>query len=595
MHARPLLVLASAFLLGPTCVHGQGSAKAATCVVSFDLEDGTFPAGWTNQTVERQDAQGNGLGEFVEAWTVGNAQEANGGGFFPVPDRPTGNRFLMANDDAAPCNCAMGEVALTSPVIDLTGRAGMALQLRVFHEQTLGAGPAFLDAFDGTEWQVLLEIPAVEGEWQDLFLDLSAYDGNPGFRFRFRWSDGNVWSSGIAIDDICLMDRLPSDLSILQLFTHDPGRSAFDSSVRSLRYRTLPAEQADSVTAAVEVMNQGQLPIAAFDLALTLTQAAGTVQADLTGLSALAPGERRLVVLPTLPLTAEVGPVDLTVQATVSGTDGDLTDNTATATFTLTGDGWANGYGEMGCDEGAFDGSLGGTDPWVVAQRMEIVTPGSVAQGISAVIGGDAAGGQVVRAILFDHELAFVDTSTRHTLTPEDIQRGVNGEPLFLPLASAPSLEPGDYFVGFQRLENEVTTTLSVGTSGNGPLGASVLLTGTTFVVNYLERTPMVRLHLSAFGVGMEEGTMAGTSPLQVFPNPVVNNVVVTLDLATGGPVRMDLQDASGRLAQSLWQGTLPTGEQRFTLPLERIPNGIYLLTVRTGTDILTQRIIVAR
>lgn len=57
----------------------------------------------------------------------------------------------------------------------------------------------------------------------------------------------------------------------------------------------------------------------------------------------------------------------------------------------------------------------------------------------------------------------------------------------------------------------------------------------------------------------------------------------------------MDLQDASGRLAQSLWQGTLPTGEQRFTLPLERIPNGIYLLTVRTGANILTQRIIVAR
>jgi len=595
MHARPLLVLASALLLGPTCVHGQGSAKAATCVVSIDLEDGTFPAGWTNQSVERLDPQGNGLGEFVEAWTVGNAQEANSGGFFPVPDRPTGNRFLMANDDAAPCNCAMGEVALTSPVIDLTGRAGMALQVRVFHEQNLGAGPAYIDAFNGTEWLALLEVPAVEGEWQDLFLDLSAYDGNPGFRFRFRWSDGGTWSSGFAIDDICLMDRLPSDLSILQLFTHDPSRSAFDSSVRSLRYRRLPAEQADTVRAVVEVMNQGQVTINTFDLLLTLTQAAGTVQAEVTGLSALAPGERRLVLLPTLPLAAEVGPADLSVQATMSGMDGDLNDNTATATFTLTGDGWANGYGEMACDEGAFDGSLGGTDPWVVAQRMEIVTPGSVAQGISAVIGGDAAGGQMVRAILLDHELAFVDTSTRYTLTPEDIQRGVNGEPLFLSLASAPSLDPGDYFVGFQRLENGVTTALSVGTSGNGPIGASVVLTGATFVVNYVERTPMVRLHLSSFGVGMHEGAVDGIPAMEVFPNPVVNDLAVRFDLAVGGPVRMDIQDASGRLVQPLWQGTLPMGDQRFTLPLERIPNGIYLLTVRTGSDIFTKRIIVAR
>lgn len=595
MHARPLLVLASVLLLGPTSVHGQGSAKAATCVLSIDLEDGSFPAGWTNQTVERQDAQGNGLGEFVEAWTVGNAQEANSGGFFPVSDRPTGNRFLMANDDAAPCNCAMGEVALTSPVIDLTGRAGMALQLRAFHEQTLGAGPAFIDAFDGTAWLAVLEVPVVEGEWQDLFLDLSAYDGNPGFRFRFRWSDGGTWSSGFAVDDICLMDRLPSDLSILHLYTNDPGRSAFDSSVRSLRYRSLPAEQADSITAAVEVMNQGQVTISTFDLALTLTQAAGTVQATLTGLDELAPGERRLIVLPTLALTAEVGPVDLTVEATVSGTDGDLNDNTATATCTLTGDGWANGYGEMACDEGAFDGSLGGTEPWVVAQRMEVVVPGSVAQGISAVIGGDAAGGQVVRAILFDHELAFVDTSTRYTLTSEDIQRGVNGEPLFLPLTAAPSLEPGDYFVGFQRLEGEITTNLSVGTSGNGPVGASVLLTGPTFVVNYLERTPMVRLHLSTFGVGMEEGMMERTSPLHVFPNPVVNELGVTLDLATGSTVRIDLQDASGRLVQTLMHGFLPAGTQRLILPMERAPNGMYLLTVRTGTAIHTRRIIVAQ
>jgi hypothetical protein len=171
----------------------------------------------------------------------------------------------------------------------------------------------------------------------------------------------------------------------------------------------------------------------------------------------------------------------------------------------------------------------------------------------------------------------------------------VNGEPLFLALSSAPTLEPGDYFVGFQRLESDVTTTLSMATSGNGPLGASVLLTGSTFVVNYLERTPMVRLHLSAFGVGVEEGTMEGTSPLHVFPNPVVNDLTVSFDLAVGGPVQMDLQDASGRLVQHLWQGSLPAGEQRFTLPMERIPNGIYLLTARTATDILTQRIIVAR
>jgi hypothetical protein len=594
MNFRHLIQLLALFLIANSAT-GQGGAKAGACFFNADLEDGLFPTGWANQQVERLDANGAGTGEFVEAWTVGTASDANAGGFFPVANVPTGNHFMMANDDATPCNCAMSDVALTTPTIDLAGRTGVALQLRVFHEQTLGAGAAVIEAYNGTEWTSVLEIPAVIGEWQHLFVDLSAYDGNSAFQLRFRWSDGGNWASGLAIDDLCLIERLPVDLSVMQVLTHDPSVDPFNTAVRSLRYRQLPATQAGELEGAVEVMNRGLQTIAAFDLLVTMEQDGSQSTSSATVTEGLVPGERRLIALPAMTMAPNAGTVTLALQATPSATDDDPSDNAGTASLQLTGDGWEQGYGAMACDDGTYDGMLGGAGQWVAVQRMEITAPGSTGHGISAVITGNSQEGEQVRAILFDDQLAFVDTSTRHTLTAADLALGAAGEALYLALSTSPTLSTGDYYVGIQHLEGSTTGEVHVATGGNGPLGAAALMTGSTFVVNYTRQTPMVRLHLSDFGVGMNETSSSDANDLLVFPMPVTDQATVVFDLAQVGPVSFELLDLAGRTLLTEQRGHLSQGQHRMELNTSNVLPGAYVLRMRTVSGILTRTIVVSR
>ena len=106
-----------ALILAP-CMALQVMAqpRAADCFFTADFEGEDPLQGWDlGALVERQDANNVGNGEFVAAWSVGNAATANAAGYFPVPDAPVGDLFARANDAASPCNCAMDAVSLTTP------------------------------------------------------------------------------------------------------------------------------------------------------------------------------------------------------------------------------------------------------------------------------------------------------------------------------------------------------------------------------------------------------------------------------------------------------------------------------------------------
>lgn len=91
--------------------------RAADCFFSADFDNNDALSGWTiGDSVETQAADGTLLGARAAAWTVGDASAANADGYFPVADQPIGNRFVMANDAASPCNCGMSDVALITPI-----------------------------------------------------------------------------------------------------------------------------------------------------------------------------------------------------------------------------------------------------------------------------------------------------------------------------------------------------------------------------------------------------------------------------------------------------------------------------------------------
>ncbi|MCB0768313.1 MAG: hypothetical protein KDB95_13980, partial [Flavobacteriales bacterium] len=329
--------------------------RADACFFANDFEGDDAFNGWDlGPQVERRTPEGEGLGEFVSAWTVGNAGDANAEGYFAVMDSPIDNRFAMANDAAYPCNCEMGDVALTSPLIDLTGRTGVALECRVFHEGLFASGPAVIEySTVSGEWTSLDTIEAIAGQWQWLNLDLGAADGATDFRLRFRWSDGGAWAGGFAVDDICLRERRVHDLVVSRAQLGAQQASAFETGDQRLYYSQLPVSQAGPVTVAALARNGGTASLHQVQLSAEITLN-GTTYGPFAAepISELLAGEEREVTIATgwQPDAPGVAVIDFVGSA--DETDEAPEDDMATGSVRFTGTGWDNGYSAMACDDG---------------------------------------------------------------------------------------------------------------------------------------------------------------------------------------------------------------------------------------------------
>ena len=581
-------------LIAIACLVHSGQAmaqpKAAACFFSTDFESSEALLGWDlGADVQRRTPEGEDLGIFVPAWILGNAADANADGYFPVTDSPIGNRFAMANDAAEPCNCDMADVRLTSPVIDLSGRTGVALECRVFNENTFGSGPSVIEVstVDG-EWSTLITLADVQDQWQSVFADLTAFDGAANFRFRFRWSDGGAWAGGFAVDDICLRGRTATDLVVSDAQLGVSNASIFETGDQRLVYRQLPFSQVAPVTVSATVKNGGtavlnEVRVSAI-IRLNDTDH-GPFLSDT--IDALLPGETRIMDIATGWQPDAPGTATITITGSTAQGDDAPEDDSAAGTVQFTADGWDNGYSAMSCDRGAATGSVGGSGGFIISNRMEIVSTGDQAEGISVAYGTGTQSGAVIRAVLMDANFSTIDTSARRTLQQADIDAIWNGLPLFEAFATRPTLEPGDYHVGIQQLTSGGDQPMHVSVAGSSSAGRSVIQEGIGFTLSYLYTTPMVRLHLAAVPVGVDEQEV-GTLSLRVFPNPA-NDVVrvhVPEENASG---EWKLVDVSGRAVRA---GKL---QGAFTsIDLTDQPIGTYVIVVTTGNFVGSAPVVVA-
>jgi hypothetical protein len=545
--------------------------KALPCILSADFEGEGIPAGWD---IGAAVVQLDGSGNTTAAWRIGNAQEANANGFFPVPDVPVGNRFIMANDDASPCNCAMDEVILTSPSIDLTTITGAVLECRYFLDGNFNSGHAVVDAsVNGADWAVVDTLDPLD-DWQASFLDVSTYDGTPDLRIRFRWSDNGQWASGLAVDDFCVRGRLAQDVSVVELLTHDPIPSPFDTGVRSLRYTEVPLVQAEAITLAAWVRNSGTAIMRGISVVPSISLNGvdqGTIASQFV--DSLMPGERRLVRIPTGWTPNGTGQVQFTVNTSSTGPDEDGSDNTATANLRITGPGWSDGYSAMTSLLGPVQGSVTEEGQFVALSRMELSATPVTPSGISAVFGPGTSAGAIVRGILLDANLTFLDTSIRQTLTGTEMERIALGEPLYFPMVNGIAVS-GDVFAGIQYIDSD--GSISIATSGTSAEGSSLVIQGNALEVDPLSATPMIRLHFTAFGVGIPEQDHRST--IMLHPNPASSLVrCTTARSALSDVVVVDMSGMELRVP--IFPGA---SEKEVILDVSTLAGGVYL--VRTGT-----------
>ncbi|MBL7939388.1 MAG: T9SS type A sorting domain-containing protein [Flavobacteriales bacterium] len=581
MSERFLLRLIPVGPLVMLALDGMAQPRAADCFFSADFEGADALAGWDiGDSVETQTADGTPLGVRAAAWTIGDARAANADGYFPVADQPIGNRFVMANDAALPCNCGMSNVALVTPAMDLTARTGVSLECRVFNEGDLGAGAATIEGnIGGGSWIALATVPTVANQWQPLFINLSAFDGQQDVRIRFRWSDGGGWSSGFALDDVCLRERLENDLTVTSVFIGDPTVQLIDGTVQSLSYHRLPLAQFDSLLFGMEITNRGTAVATVNELAAQLLWNGELIGAlTAVGPGELSPGSRATVQFASVFEPTGTGTLTVNCSIPPEVPDDGTTDNSDSTTIRFTGAGWDAGYGAMAVDDGSVEGHLGSTENFVLANRMEIMNEGSSARGISVVLSSSCTLGEEIRALLMDANLAFLDTSTRHVITEQDLENGWFGMPLYLALTEQAALAVGDHFVGIQHLKTGNEGLVEVAMGGPAQVGGSILMEGLTFDLSHIYNVPMVRLHLDDLDVGISKPSLVST--IGIFPVPTDEQMTMQFNVTSALDLQVSLFDAVGKRVFGSHLGSLPPGRNSSTIDLTGVASGVYTVVI---------------
>ena len=149
------------------------------------------------------------------------------------------------------------------------------------------------------------------------------------------------------------------------------------------------------------------------------------------------------------------------------------------------------------------------------------------------------------------------------TLKTWAVNKGITGVPVF----SDPAVIETDY--------------------GTGGMPKIVVLAGTSHSVLFTQNGG---LNSTNFTNAINQGLVTGIEELDnsklnlnVYPTPAFNNLTVNFNLKEKTNVRFDIYNIVGSAVKSIEDENTTTGNNKTTIPLESLPNGIYFLKLTTG------------
>ena len=80
---------------------------------------------------------------------------------------------------------------------------------------------------------------------------------------------------------------------------------------------------------------------------------------------------------------------------------------------------------------------------------------------------------------------------------------------------------------------------------------------------------------------------------LGLFPNPTTGLLTINFELANNNAsTTINLIDLNGKLIKVIPTNYLSNGFNRLNVDISEVPQGIYFVTIQSGSDVITRRII---
>lgn len=558
---------------------------------------GSLPSGWsTNQVVQMDGSNGN-------AFKTHNSTTANAGGYWPVPQIGTGNKFAGANDDMTPCDCGMDDVYVQSPSLDFSAASNIAISFDVFHDGNFGGGDATLQVSTdgGTTFNIVpigideaganIDVfPLDQDYWQSIIVPLYTITSS-NVIIRFQWTDGGSWASGFAVDNIIVGELPANDIRVVKTKTGDWNQANFGLGFWD--YNRVPVTQVSPVHATSVIFNGGtndQVDATMnYEVTFNGTPVAGSpFAADQTSANFLSLDKDTISVATTWTPSA-VGTIQIT--GTTSSTTGDdvTTNNTGVATIEITD----FTYGRDGNAAQAF---VGPTSDFEIGNLFDIYADDSFG-GIDVAIGaGSAAGDPIIGRIYlwegFDANSAPIFTdlgveTLEYIFTGNEFNSVSGNNFVTLPFASAVTLNAENVYLAVVSC----VSGTRIPVSGSNEWVTSWLYDGTEWGAT--GSIPMIRLNSDETAAVASVNGAASFELGQNMPNPSNGNTTIVYNLPSNERVTLTVRDLTGRIVFVSNEGVRPAGKNIINLNTSDLGAGIYTYSITAGSSNLTKEMMV--
>jgi hypothetical protein len=544
-------------------------ALRGTTIFEEDFASG-IPASWTNTTPD-----GPVSWKYT---TVGHT------GAYPTASlnsETSNNGWIIVDSDADNFSGGGAEDArLMTPIIDCSGYSPVKVEFQQMFRRwqndittvrvTTDGGATFTDFVIN---QSITQTGTDNPDYVNIDIT-SAIAGDPSnVQIMFWWQ--GAWDYGWQIDDFAVKEVDANDLIL--------KRPAFSSGIA---YYQIPQSQIQPLNFHGFVENIGYTAQTNVVMNVDVNNGASVYTGTSNTVGTMAVGVTDSLGVVNSFTPSSLGVHTVTYSVSQTETDDDLSNNTRTASFTVTDTVYAIDNGIYG-GQWWNQGDVNGANSYEIGAIYEIVN--STKTGTASVfIGNNTTVGSAFELILYRwDEVAGAFVGVAATSIHEVVAANL-GAWVTLPWVNYVTLLPGnDYLLTLKC--NGGADEVYVGYGTNTSLrGSTVSNDGVGGDWASQPRTPMLRLNFNQFLSVSENNSIENVS---VFPNPAQDVVSVVVSTVGNQKVNYVITDVTGRIVRVSTPVDV-AGTYTFTENIGSYEAGVYFVTIDTETSSKTMTFI---